>query len=79
MDNRGGKKTCKYYNACGSSDNCVRCKGYERRNPSQLPDNWRVGKYVPRSPYVNQIVATVDAMINSRTPTLSHTIPIPIH
>ena len=24
----GGKKTCKYYKACGNVENCKRCKGY---------------------------------------------------
>lgn len=27
----GGKKTCKYYKTCGSSENCLRCKGYEKK------------------------------------------------
>lgn len=31
MDNCGGKKTCKYYKACGNTDNCRRCGGYEKR------------------------------------------------
>lgn len=25
------KKTCKYYKACGNSENCSRCKGYEKK------------------------------------------------
>lgn len=31
MESRGGKKTCKYYMACGSYENCLRCKGYEKK------------------------------------------------
>lgn len=26
----GGKKTCKYYKACGNTENCSRCKAYEK-------------------------------------------------
>lgn len=26
----GGKKTCKYYAACGNTENCKRCEGYEK-------------------------------------------------
>lgn len=25
-----GKRTCKYYGVCGSPNNCLRCKGYEK-------------------------------------------------
>lgn len=28
----GGKKTCKYYNGCGSTENCSRCKAYVKEN-----------------------------------------------
>lgn len=31
MNPCGGKKTCKYYNTCGNSENCLRCKGYEKK------------------------------------------------
>ena len=24
----GGRRNCKYYNACGSRDNCSRCNGF---------------------------------------------------
>ena len=27
----GGKKTCKYYKTCGNTENCKRCKGYEKK------------------------------------------------
>lgn len=30
MDNCGGKKSCKYYKACGNTENCKRCAGYEK-------------------------------------------------
>ena len=26
----GGKSKCKYYKACGSTDNCKRCKAFEK-------------------------------------------------
>lgn len=26
----GGKKTCKYYGTCGNTENCSRCKAYEK-------------------------------------------------
>lgn len=26
----GGRSDCKYYKACGSTDNCKRCTGYEK-------------------------------------------------
>ena len=26
----GGKKTCKYYKSCGNSENCLRCKSFEK-------------------------------------------------
>lgn len=28
MNGLGGKKTCKYYKACGNVENCKRCSGY---------------------------------------------------
>lgn len=31
----GGKKTCKYYNACGNVENCKNCKGYVRKSKTQ--------------------------------------------
>lgn len=30
-----GKPNCKYYNACGNSENCSRCKGYEKKKEKQ--------------------------------------------
>ena len=27
------KKSCKYFDACGSAENCARCTGYEKRIP----------------------------------------------
>ena len=27
----GGKRKCKYYSACGNTDNCKRCKSFEKR------------------------------------------------
>lgn len=30
MTTYGGKKTCKYYKTCGSINNCICCKGYEK-------------------------------------------------
>ena len=26
----GGKTTCKYYKACGNTENCKRCKAYAK-------------------------------------------------
>ena len=26
----GGKGNCKYYKACGNTENCKRCEGYEK-------------------------------------------------
>lgn len=26
----GGKTTCKYYKACGNTENCKRCESYEK-------------------------------------------------
>ena len=26
----GGKRTCKYYTACGNTENCKRCTSYEK-------------------------------------------------
>lgn len=26
----GGKTTCKYYKACGNTENCKRCSSYEK-------------------------------------------------
>jgi len=26
----GGKRSCKYYDTCGTQENCARCKGYEK-------------------------------------------------
>lgn len=26
----GGKTTCKYYKACGNTENCSRCKAYQK-------------------------------------------------
>lgn len=37
--NLGGKKTCKYYNTCGNTDNCSRCKGYEKKKESKRNAN----------------------------------------
>lgn len=31
MDSLGGKKTCKYHKVCGNVENCLRCKGYEKK------------------------------------------------
>lgn len=28
----GGKKTCKYYKACGNTENCSRCTAYTKGN-----------------------------------------------
>lgn len=28
----GGKTTCKYYKACGNTENCKRCESYEKEN-----------------------------------------------
>ena len=25
------KKTCKYFEACGNKENCLYCKGYEKK------------------------------------------------
>lgn len=30
MEHLGGKKTCKYYKTCGNTENCIRCKAYEK-------------------------------------------------
>lgn len=27
----GGRASCKYYDACGTRQNCARCKGYKKR------------------------------------------------
>ena len=27
----GGRSNCKYYKACGNTENCKRCGGYERK------------------------------------------------
>ncbi len=27
---RGGRSQCKYYKACGSTDNCKRCTAFEK-------------------------------------------------
>lgn len=32
MKTLGGKKTCKYYNACGNKENCKKCKAYTKEN-----------------------------------------------
>lgn len=29
-----GKRTCKYYKACGNAENCKRCKAYEKPSSS---------------------------------------------
>lgn len=26
----GGKTTCKYYKACGNTENCKNCEGYQK-------------------------------------------------
>ena len=31
MERLGGKKTCRYYKTCGNVENCLYCKGYEKR------------------------------------------------
>ena len=28
----GGKKTCKYYRTCGNTENCSRCRSFEKEN-----------------------------------------------
>ena len=38
-DSRGGKKTCKYYAACGSVDNCIRCEGYCKKKETKNADS----------------------------------------
>ena len=30
-DKMGGKTSCKYYIACGNTDNCKLCDGYEKK------------------------------------------------
>ena len=30
QNGRGGRWSCKYFQVCGSRDNCARCKGYAR-------------------------------------------------
>ena len=32
----GGRKTCKYYAACGSRENCARCDGYSKAEPDTV-------------------------------------------
>ena len=27
----GGKKSCKYYETCGNTENCKKCAGYEKK------------------------------------------------
>lgn len=29
-ETKAGKRTCKYYKACGNSENCKRCSSYEK-------------------------------------------------
>lgn len=28
----GGKRSCKYYNACGSTENCKRCESFKKES-----------------------------------------------
>lgn len=35
MNGLGGKKTCKYYSTCGNVNNCLRCKGYEKKKKNK--------------------------------------------
>ena len=32
----GGRRKCKYYKACGSTDNCKRCNSFEKENKKCL-------------------------------------------
>lgn len=41
MKTTGGKKTCKYYNACGNTENCLRCKAYVKANRKRGNTNAR--------------------------------------
>lgn len=31
MKTEGGKRTCKYYATCGSTENCSRCTAYVKK------------------------------------------------
>lgn len=35
MKSTGGKKDCKYYEACGNTENCARCTSYEKNRKSK--------------------------------------------
>ena len=43
-DRLGGKKTCKYYNACGNVENCLHCAGYAKEVKKN--DNKRNGRRI---------------------------------
>ncbi len=37
---RGGRKACKYYRTCGSSENCQRCQGFEKEPTNEVPETY---------------------------------------
>lgn len=47
-----GKKSCKYYTACGNGDNCVRCNGYERSKMDERKMNNK-NYFDERGNYIN--------------------------
>lgn len=38
----GGKRTCKYYKACGNTENCKRCTSYEKNKNTKNKRNAQV-------------------------------------
>ena len=40
----GGKRTCKYYKACGNTENCKRCTSYEKEKKTARNSSLRKEK-----------------------------------
>jgi len=61
-----GKTSCKYYNACGSKDNCLNCEGYSNRlivdifeevKRLNIPyDNWCSDLYIPKNKQTMELI-----------------------
>lgn len=41
MSTCGGKRTCKYYKTCGSTENCKRCSAFVKIKSTANKKGWK--------------------------------------
>ena len=62
------KKSCKYFDACGSAENCARCTGYEKRIPEgTLEQGDEMGRKVKKGDMLDALEGLLDMVTDNRT------------